>query len=340
MIFADKLIQLRKSKGWTQEDLAEKMEVSRQSVSKWESTRSVPEIEKIVKLSDLFDVSTDYLLKDEVENFYINKEVNGTSSVKENKFKEKNREKESAPLRQVSMSEATSFIETKKDTSFKVALGVMLAIFSPIGLIVLPALSEEGFYALSENTSFVIAFIAMFLFVGVAVPLFMIAASRFEQYKYLQDGLFELSGSVKDMVIERKLDYKDTRVRNNIIGTFLCIVAVMPLIILSFYENDAYMVIAAGGVLAIVAVAVFLFVKTGIVWNSFQILLKEDDYSEENKEKAKQNAKVYSIYWPIVLSLYIGYSFIFNDWGHSLVIWPVVAILYPAFIAIYRTVKN
>ena len=62
MIFADKLISLRKKAGWSQEELAERLSVTRQSVSKWEGAQSFPDIGKIVQLSQLFGVSTDYLL--------------------------------------------------------------------------------------------------------------------------------------------------------------------------------------------------------------------------------------------------------------------------------------
>lgn len=65
MIFADKLITLRKKAGWSQEELAEKLGVTRQSVSKWEGAQSVPDIDKILQLARLFGVTTDYLLKEE-----------------------------------------------------------------------------------------------------------------------------------------------------------------------------------------------------------------------------------------------------------------------------------
>ena len=67
MILADKIINLRKKAGWSQEDLAEKLGVSRQSVSKWEGAQSVPDMDKVLRLSRIFGVSTDYLLKDEIE---------------------------------------------------------------------------------------------------------------------------------------------------------------------------------------------------------------------------------------------------------------------------------
>lgn len=63
MTIADRILELRKMKGISQEELADKIGVSRQAVSKWESEQSIPEIDKIVLLSDFFEVSTDYLLK-------------------------------------------------------------------------------------------------------------------------------------------------------------------------------------------------------------------------------------------------------------------------------------
>ena len=75
MILADKIIYLRKKAGWSQEELAEKMEVSRQSISKWEGALSVPDMNRILKLSELFDVSTDYLLRDEMEEEEKNPEA-------------------------------------------------------------------------------------------------------------------------------------------------------------------------------------------------------------------------------------------------------------------------
>lgn len=63
MFLADKIINLRKKAGWSQEELAGRLGVTRQSVSKWEGAQSVPDIEKIVQLSRLFSVTTDYLLR-------------------------------------------------------------------------------------------------------------------------------------------------------------------------------------------------------------------------------------------------------------------------------------
>ena len=63
MDFSEKILTMRKSRNLTQEQLAEKLDVSRQTISKWESGQAMPELDKIVALSNLFDVATDYLLK-------------------------------------------------------------------------------------------------------------------------------------------------------------------------------------------------------------------------------------------------------------------------------------
>lgn len=63
MNIADRIQYLRKIKGMSQEELAEQIGVSRQAVSKWESEQSTPDLEKIIIMSNLFEVTTDYILK-------------------------------------------------------------------------------------------------------------------------------------------------------------------------------------------------------------------------------------------------------------------------------------
>lgn len=66
MTFSEKLLLLRKQKGLSQEQLAEMLDVSRQSVSKWEAQQTLPEPSKLILISQIFDVSLDQLLKDEL----------------------------------------------------------------------------------------------------------------------------------------------------------------------------------------------------------------------------------------------------------------------------------
>ena len=80
MKFNEKLLKLRKEKGLSQEELGMEMQVSRQTVSKWEAGQSYPDFTRLVMLSDFFDMALDELVKDidvqEVrENSFINEKV-------------------------------------------------------------------------------------------------------------------------------------------------------------------------------------------------------------------------------------------------------------------------
>ena len=98
MILADKIIENRKKNGWSQEELAEKLGVSRQSVSKWEGAQAVPDMKKIVQMSEVFGVSTDYLLRDDIETPTLPEVTPVDNGLEET-------------VRTVSMEEANAFLE-------------------------------------------------------------------------------------------------------------------------------------------------------------------------------------------------------------------------------------
>lgn len=87
MDLGKKLFELRKSKNLSQEDVAEKLKVTRQTVSKWETNQSTPDFDKIVPLCDLYGISTDELLKDEVKKEQEEDEVEIKKNIYENMTK-------------------------------------------------------------------------------------------------------------------------------------------------------------------------------------------------------------------------------------------------------------
>jgi transcriptional regulator with XRE-family HTH domain len=85
MTFGEKLQSLRKQSGLSQERLASQLTVSRQAISKWELDSSLPDIENIIQISKLFNVSIDYLLDDDIEN------TDDIAIVKENTIAQKSK---------------------------------------------------------------------------------------------------------------------------------------------------------------------------------------------------------------------------------------------------------
>ena len=86
--------------------------------------------------------------------------------------------------------------------------------------------------------------------------------------------------------------------------------------------------------MVIVIIAVALFVYSGTKWSALQKLLAEGEYSKNGKKINGTMEKVSGIYWPLVLAVYLGYSFITNDWGRSWIVWPVAAVLFAVVSAI------
>lgn len=80
MKFNEKLIDLRKSKNFSQEELGEKLNVARQTVSKWELGETTPEMDKLIKISEIFEISLDELVKEGAID--LNKENNNTNTQK------------------------------------------------------------------------------------------------------------------------------------------------------------------------------------------------------------------------------------------------------------------
>lgn len=136
MILADKIMNLRKKNGWSQEELAEKLGVSRQSISKYEGAQAVPDLDKILKLSQIFGVTTDYLIKDEIEIEEYDTNVAEPE--------------EDGTCRKVTMEMANEFLYLQKAAAVKKSFATLLCILSPITLLLMAAASEVPAYGLSE----------------------------------------------------------------------------------------------------------------------------------------------------------------------------------------------
>ncbi len=329
MILADKIIALRKKAGWSQEDLAEQLNVTRQSVSKWEGAQSVPDMDKIVQMSRLFGVTTDYLLKDEIEESPAAPQVNNA---------EKNK------VRRITMEQASTYLSLRKSAAPKVALATLLCILSPIALILFAGLSDSGKLALSEEAAAGIGLCALFLLVAAGVSIFIYCASKVSEFEFLEKEAFETEYGVTGMIRERREAYKSTYTRLNIIGTVLCILSVIPLFAaMAFSLEDMVCLYAVCCLFAIVGVGTYMFVYAGVYQSAMNKLLEEDDYTRENKASTGIIGAVSTAYWLVVVAVYMFFSFGPFENGRYQgywFIWPIAGVLYAALVAVLKAVRG
>ena len=326
MIFADKLMDLRKKNGWSQEELAEKLNVSRQAVSKWESAQSVPDMSRIIQLSELFGVSTDYLLKDELEQAEVSGETTAADSL----------------TRTVDMEEASAFLKTKEENSRRVALGVLLCILSPVALILLGGAQAAGMLNWSENVAGGIGLVILMLMIVPAVGLFVISNLRISRYEYLEKEPIETQYGVTGMVKDRKEKFQPTHTRYLMIGIMLCVASTIPLFIsLMFGEKGTFLqVVGIACILLLAAFGVMLIVRVSILWGGFQMLLEEGDYSRENKECSRSIGFIAGAYWCLITAAYLAWSFIGNSWEISWIIWPIAGVAFGAVMGIMKALRK
>ena len=325
MIFADKLIDLRKKSGWSQEELAEKLNVSRQAVSKWEGAQSVPDMGRIIQLSELFGVTTDYLLKDEMELAEPSAE-SVTDSLS----------------RTVGLEEANAFLKTKEENSRRVALGVMLCIFSPVALILLGGAREYGLNNWSENLVGAVGLVIMMLMIVPAVGLFVLSNLRISRFEYLEKEPVETLYGVTGMVRDRKEKFQPIHSRYMLIGIMLCVASCIPLFLsLAFHESESFLPVAGiASVLVLTAVGVMLIIRVSIIQGGFQMLLEEGSYSRDSKEESRKYGYISGIYWCAVTAAYLLWSFLGNSWNQSWIIWPVAGVAYGAVFGIARALRK
>lgn len=326
MILADKIVTLRKRAGWSQEELAAQLGVSRQSVSKWEGAQSVPDMQKVVQMSRLFGVTTDYLLKEELGE------------------PEPAPAESDAPLRCVTMEQAADYLSLRRAAALKLAAATLLCVLSPVALLLLAALSDRPGAALSENAAAGIGLCVLLVLVAAAVAVFITCAAQVKAYAFLETEPFETAYGVTGMVRERRAAAAPEHTRGKVAGTVLCILSAVPLFIAVCLNGPDLLYVAAVCLLLVLAgVGSALFVYGGVYQAAMDRLLEEGDYVRPRKRQNGVVGAISSIYWLTVTAAYLLWTF--GPWWDAQpqdtwILWAVAGVLYGAVMALVRGIRK
>lgn len=318
MILADKIIEERKRNGWSQEELAEQLGVSRQAVSKWESAGSVPDLQKVIQLAELFGVSTDYLLKDELLPSAEALPLHAASQ-------------QSSPIRVVDLEEANDFLNMKKETAPAIANGTALCILSPIVVIILGALSKESRFHITEGLAVGIGCTVLLAMIAAAVFLFITCGIRESRSEHLEKESFETAYGVTGMVTQKRRAFENIFARGIAVGAVLCILASVPVIIAGSLDAPDYITaLCVGVLLALVAIGVNIIVRVSIVKSSFDTLLQEGEFTGYEKQVKRKLDALSGAYWCTTTAIYLGWSFWSMRWDFTWIVWPIAGVLFAA----------
>lgn len=326
MLLADKIVTLRKRAGWSQEELAAQLGVSRQSVSKWEGAQSVPDMQKVVQMSRLFGVTTDYLLKEELGE------------------PEPAQSEPDAPLRCVTMEQAADYLSLRRAAAPKLAAATLLCVLSPVALLLLAALSDRPGAALSENAAAGIGLCVLLVLVAAAVAVFITCAAQVKAYAFLETEPFETAYGVTGMVRERRAAAAPEHTRGKVAGTVLCILSAVPLFIAVCLDGPDLLYVGAVCLLLVLAgVGSAVFVYGGVYQAAMDRLLEEGDYVRPRKRQNGVVGAISSIYWLTVTAAYLLWTF--GPWWDAQpqdtwILWAVAGVLYGAVMALVRGIRK
>ena len=375
MLLSEKIMSLRKRNGWSQEELAQQLGVSRQSVSKWESMASMPDIQKIMAMSELFGVSTDYLLKDELEELpataiaadYAASSGQGGSSdpaaastadstdasatAGDSSGDDTSTSKTVTPKLSVSLDTATEYLDAIARTSRPTAGAITLFILGPALLVSLATYSEDALYfdpmRISPDAMGIAGICIMMLFIATGVGLLILQDMKLAKFKQLKEASLELQYGVEAAVRRRAESTESLRYMQQAAGVCLTILSAIPFLIASYYGTGLIFALGFFSAAILVSLGVYLLVYSGIIRDGYRALLQEGDFSHDEKSNKRDSKSAALKYRPIarayfgtITLLYVGYSFITKDWKSYWIIWPVSALLYHVVISILNALKK
>ncbi len=329
MDFSEKIAMLRRQKNWSQEELAEKLMVTRQAVSKWESAQSMPDLDKIVQLSELLGVSTDYLLKSDRD-------------APEAETPQRTQEKASA--RRVTREEAIRFLSLQAAAVPKVSLGVALCVWSPIVLIGLTALGSVFHVKIPDSVAGGLGLCVLLGMVAAAVALFLTSGTKLKEFEYLEREPIAPDADARELARKQEAAQAEVCSKLTTAGVVLCIISAVPIFAVMCVGRmlDGYYSLAVCALLLLVGIACLLLVRAGSMRGAVDKLLEQGDYTRESKAKSRVVGAISAAYWLVVTAIFLFYTFGPNGNGqpqYSWFIWAVGGVLYGALmtgLSIYR----
>ncbi len=323
MILAEKIIKLRKHFGWSQEELAEKLAVSRQSVSKWESTNSVPDLNKIIKLAEIFSVSTDFLLKDELETTeYLS-------------------EAQEANVAQISLEQALNFVDIKITEARLITKGVMLSMMSVVPLFMLLALAETNQFGLTKKMAAALGIVAILMIVSLAVSFFIKTNQHKKELQQITGEHFELAYGVHSALSQKLENFRALYYQRLSLAVFLFIFSSVPLMMSAIFSASGNAILMMLCLLfIIIALGIYFVMPVSTEFEAYQYLLVEGDLDAGKSDAIKQAEKLAAFFWPLVLAIYLAWSLWTMHWGVTWIVFPISAAVFAALVGLMGMIKK
>lgn len=339
-MLAEKIYQLRKAKNWSQEDLAANIGVSRQSVSKWERGEALPDLERMISLSDIFGVSIDDLIR---SNKITEDEKEDLQSQARTTTPQTDQETPLTSLNEIDLASAHAYLQVKQVTSQSNAAACFLIIIGSGSFFALQMMADE------LPTAFwlqIIAWVILLASMAIASASFMQNQQLSEKYRWIETQPHQLGFQVEEILERDQRANREIWQKQTITGTTLCILSALPLVITSsILDDDLPIAISLLATIALISAGVYQLMRSADLKKGYQILLQgpqastrwgqsSDDDPEFKKDPIWTH--VQNSYWGLVLVSYLTISFVFRAWAWSWILFVIAPFLFDLVQLLYR----
>ncbi|MFD3446590.1 helix-turn-helix domain-containing protein [Microbacteriaceae bacterium 4G12] len=256
MAFGEKLFKLRKEKGLSQEALAEKLNTSRQAISKWENGQGFPETEKLLMIRNIFEVSVDYLLKDTVEQsneneqgYYVSKEM------------------------------AEGYLLQVRKIAKYIALGVSLLI-----------LATEP-YLIFKHKPEIYTFLIIILAVAGFGTFLAGVIGEEGKYKILNNEALLFDQNYLKELTARYENIKKRYVPIMIFGICVSVAGAIPFMLEKKHISSGFLVPYYPICVALIAVGVYVFICTVSIIGAYQLLVQNEEHTNRISFKLRKKVR-------------------------------------------------
>lgn len=289
MEFQDKLRLLRKEKGMSQEALAGKLNVSRQAVSKWEVGEAYPEMDKLIMISNLFDVSLDFLIKDKSDL---------VSECNEQKY-------------YMCTEEIENYLIQKKSFARNLAFSISGIILNVNIIIILSELGLE-----------IIGAFVFFMILALLTGMIIMVCINDSNNEILEKKRIYIDSKDLDILKSEYISFKSCFGIEIALGVGMIILSIALVILIEeFMHNE---VLGVTQLLTVISISVYKFINLGIRDDMYKFLVLNDLYI---KEQEREKNSLLSLTMSLAAFVYILLGFVFNYWHPGWIIFPVTAIV-------------
>lgn len=221
-----------------------------------------------------------------------------------------------------------------------IAVGVLLCIWCPIFLIFCGGI-DDSVKRLSDGAFVLLGLVPLFIMIGIAVGIFIYHGTKLEKFEWMKKEKIQMDAAFEQELAQIADEERSAGTIKIIIGVIMCIFSVIPLLVTGSISDNVFIhVLSMMFLLMIIGIAVAIMIIGGNRMECIKILRQEGEYSVRKKESNKIVDVIAGVYWPIVVVIYLAWSFTTGMWGYTWIVWPIAGVLFGAIAVICEVVSQ